>query len=601
MKNKQTPSRKLFHVVSGIFLAVSLIAFLTIGFFASYQDLKESYTLAEETTDYLKNECRKYENYEQGNSARSMQDLLDTAIGLRAFINPEDMQNSDFLNDFIRTGHVSGVIVLDSTLSVIAEADMDHQDSYSIWKETLEKEAIQNLFQYPDKTYVDKKTVNEIPYDIAALATEKDGLLIFCYSSRKKPDTDPYEYSQQNILQNNSFYKNPVLVITDGTQILSTNDANLKEMKKEEYQKLNSSITWKEKEFTKLEYDSSTWYGVRRVYGNYYVYAAYPAEEIFSNRTNLVVFGIMIYLALGLVILSVQMYADKKNLRRMGKQMRTIQAISTTFTSLFLLHLDKDEMEPIRPSDQMREVFERDVHPEAFFDAACRELAAPGYQKTCRAFLAINSMAERLRGKRYIGMEFQDHTGKWYSLQLIPQRYDEEGNVQAVLVATDDVTAMKEAEELSFKDQLTGLYNRNYLESRSKDMVRTGDYPVTLIMADCNYLKRTNDTMGHEYGDLLLQRVAEAIRESIPDNCLAMRVGGDEFLIIGMHVSEQEAEKIIEKIREKLREKSDETLQLSVSFGTAAMTDDSVSFDTAYQQADDAMYREKQAAHAARE
>ena len=132
-------------------------------------------------------------------------------------------------------------------------------------------------------------------------------------------------------------------------------------------------------------------------------------------------------------------------------------------------------------------------------------------------------------------------------------------------------------------------------------MVRAGDYPVTLIMADCNYLKRTNDTMGHEYGDLLLQRVAEAIRESIPENCLAMRVGGDEFLILGMRVSEQKAKVIIEKIRKKLQEKSDETLTLSVSFGTATMADESVSFETAYQQADDAMYREKQASHAARE
>lgn len=89
MKNKQTPSMKMFHIVSGIFLAVSIVVFLSVGFFAGYQDLKESYALAEETISYLKNECRKYENYDQGNSARSMQDLLDTAIGLRMFIDSE--------------------------------------------------------------------------------------------------------------------------------------------------------------------------------------------------------------------------------------------------------------------------------------------------------------------------------------------------------------------------------------------------------------------------------------------------------------------------------------------------------------------------------
>ena len=47
-----------------------------------------------------------------------------------------------------------------------------------------------------------------------------------------------------------------------------------------------------------------------------------------------------------------------------------------------------------------------------------------------------------------------------------------------------------------------------YLEAESDHMIQSGDCPTSLIMADCNYLKRTNDTLGHEYGDLLLQRTA---------------------------------------------------------------------------------------------
>ena len=47
-----------------------------------------------------------------------------------------------------------------------------------------------------------------------------------------------------------------------------------------------------------------------------------------------------------------------------------------------------------------------------------------------------------------------------------------------------------------------------YLEAESDHMIQSGDFPTSLIMADCNYLKRTNDTLGHEYGDLLLQRTS---------------------------------------------------------------------------------------------
>lgn len=591
---------KMFHIISGIFLTISVIVFLTIGFIVSYQDMKESYALAEETISYLKNECQKYDNYEKGNSARSMQDLLDTAIGLQRFIDSSKLTDSEFLQQFIRTEHVGGVLILDPGFNVLAEADMDDQDSYKIWKETLEKPAIRDMFQNPGKTYVDQETINEVPYDLAALTTGEDGYLIFCYASKLKPSTDPYEYSVQSILKNNNFHKNPVLVIADGTQVLSTNSTIFEKMEKKQYQEFDSSIEWKEGKFAHFVYENETWYGVRRVYGDYFVYAVYSAKEIFSNRTNLLVFAIMVYLALCLIILSVQRHFDKVNMRKMEKQLQTIEAVSTSFTSLFLLHLDQKKLESIQPSAQMKEVFAEDARPEVFFDTVCRKLVAPAYQKESRAFLSMDSIAERLRGKRYLGMEIQDCAGNWYSLQLIPQRYNEEGTVQAVLIATDDVTAMKQAEELSFKDQLTGLYNRNYLEARGKDIVHDGNFPVSLIMVDCNYLKRTNDTLGHEYGDLLLQRVAEAIRESISEKCIAMRVGGDEFLILGVQVSEQEAGKIVEKIRAKLREKSDDTLQLSASFGVSVMSDESVSFENAYKEADDAMYREKQAAHAAR-
>lgn len=49
-------------------------------------------------------------------------------------------------------------------------------------------------------------------------------------------------------------------------------------------------------------------------------------------------------------------------------------------------------------------------------------------------------------------------------------------------------------------------------------------------MFDCNYLKEVNDHLGHEYGDLLLQRIANCIQETISKESIAMRVGGDEFL-----------------------------------------------------------------------
>ncbi len=72
--------------------------------------------------------------------------------------------------------------------------------------------------------------------------------------------------------------------------------------------------------------------------------------------------------------------------------------------------------------------------------------------------------------------------------------------------------------------------------------------PVTIIMGDCNYLKRVNDAYGHEYGDLLLKRVGRVIRENLPPESVALRMGGDEFLIACNHFSAEEAEQLIERL-----------------------------------------------------
>ncbi|WP_455500818.1 diguanylate cyclase domain-containing protein [Gemmiger sp.] len=161
------------------------------------------------------------------------------------------------------------------------------------------------------------------------------------------------------------------------------------------------------------------------------------------------------------------------------------------------------------------------------------------------------------------------------------------------------VTSIQHAEELSFTDKLTGLHNRNYMESRGETFMRRDDLPVSLIMADCNYLKRTNDTLGHEYGDLLLQRVARCIRESLPPDSIAMRIGGDEFLILCAHCPAQAAVRVTDAIRQKLTENSDDVLTLSVSFGAHTVETPDTPFAEAYMIADRLMYEEKQRHHKA--
>lgn len=599
-KLKKALSLKMLHFVIGIFLAASVGVFISIGFMVHYQDLKETYAMAEKTTAFLKAECQKFDNYIRGNSARSLQDLLDNADGLNRFVSPESLLDPEFLQEFIWGEHVSGVIILDRELQPLAQADMDGKDAYGLWSDVIHQSCVENILQYPKKTYIDHVTVDEAPYDIAAAASADGARLIFCYSSTLKPASDPYELTLKSILENNNFYKDPTLVITDGTKVLSTNNEIVETIGTAQYQELAAAIDWKDDQFTRFQYDGDTYYGLRRVYNKYIVYVVYDREEVFTNEDNVLVMAFLLYMAAGILILAIQRHSDKLSINKMEKQLGIINAISTSYSSTFLLHMEKLELEPIRPSKRLKAVF--DKHPGAydFLLTICKnEIDEEDYSAVMH-FLDFDTIADRLKNKGFLGSEVKDRQGTWYSISLIPQKYDENGAIQSILIATRDVTSAKQAEELSFKDKLTGLHNRNYMESRGKQFVRTGDFPVSLIMADCNYLKRTNDTLGHEYGDLLLQKIANSITEAIPANCVAMRVGGDEFLILCTRCSNEMAYGIISDIKRKLAERSDDRLTLSAAFGVFTMEDASVTFEEAYEAADRDMYRDKKASRVER-
>lgn len=89
--------------------------------------------------------------------------------------------------------------------------------------------------------------------------------------------------------------------------------------------------------------------------------------------------------------------------------------------------------------------------------------------------------------------------------------------------------------DLAMIDSLTGLYNRRFAEQRlAAEVARSArkGHPLTVVLVDLNEFKYINDTYGHPAGDLVLQEFAGALNHAIRGGDLAVRMGGDEFLLI---------------------------------------------------------------------
>lgn len=174
---------------------------------------------------------------------------------------------------------------------------------------------------------------------------------------------------------------------------------------------------------------------------------------------------------------------------------------------------------------------------------------------------------------------------------------DENGSIIGIVGIVDNVTERirleKKVEELSIIDGLTGVYNRNYLKYRVEEKRRKLIFPFTVIISDCNYLKKVNDQYGHEYGDILLKIVADTLKEEVPEDSPVIRMGGDEFMILGNGITEEKASKLMANIRESLKRKSKENIPFSLAMGSYTVQSKDFSFDEVCHEADLRMYADK--------
>lgn len=105
--------------------------------------------------------------------------------------------------------------------------------------------------------------------------------------------------------------------------------------------------------------------------------------------------------------------------------------------------------------------------------------------------------------------------------------------------------------ELAMIDALTGLYNRRFAEQRLvAEVARSArkGHPLTVVLLDLDKFKHINDTYGHAAGDLVLQEFAAALNRAIRGGDLAVRMGGDEFLLILPECNHEQLQLVLNRL-----------------------------------------------------
>jgi diguanylate cyclase (GGDEF)-like protein/PAS domain S-box-containing protein len=166
------------------------------------------------------------------------------------------------------------------------------------------------------------------------------------------------------------------------------------------------------------------------------------------------------------------------------------------------------------------------------------------------------------------------------------------------VVVARDITERKQTEDrlrfISSHDALTGLNNRTAFEYYVAQLDTEGPFPVAVIMADLDGLKKINDTQGHEAGDRLIQAAADLLSSSFRTNDIVARIGGDEFAVLLPGIPEDAAYNNYERLQRRIDLFSElpENPTVSLSCGMTQVTEAGQLAD-AIKQADQLMYQQK--------
>ena len=167
-------------------------------------------------------------------------------------------------------------------------------------------------------------------------------------------------------------------------------------------------------------------------------------------------------------------------------------------------------------------------------------------------------------------------------------------------LAVDNSQLHQEVKELATHDQLTGLYNRHFLNSyldRFDEQIASGDLlHLAAIVLDIDNFKLVNDTYGHLAGDQILEQLSSIIK-TVGKGNIAARYGGEEFIVL----SEESPEKTI-KLAEKLRKQVERTrftvndeqpIKVTISCGVSSIPEDVKNTRELLSKGDKALYHAK--------
>lgn len=440
MKSKKRLSNCFFMPIVLILLGISCFCFTNASDIAKLNDTLD------ETISFVKSCINRYEIYNANDRVKSLVRLLDKSEELSRVLDAEHNFTAQDMDNYAKQQRLTGVLVLDEKLNVSIQTTQDY-DAMSLWKKLIDSKYVRDILESPSKTYMTRLRNEGNIYDFAAVARQDASGVLITYAKKEEVNEKNGDLTMETVFADFPFKMDGSVVISDGTKVVSTNESKLLGLSIEKCNEMYQNTFHESKDhIVRLDSAGSSWYGRKEKIKDYDIYVFFPAMQVFTMRNVVCLSYILIAIVIFTLFRTVRIHMEQESIMREQKRLQIINALGQAYSIILLINIKKNMLEVIKFSDGVGHNIRKEDLSNAFQKEYIENMIAPSFQKNYIAFTDISTMESRLKEHDSLSCISQTIKGAWIRSMIVPQKYDEKGNLSTVLLAISDVTEEKEHE-----------------------------------------------------------------------------------------------------------------------------------------------------------